>query len=65
MQTGKERAMEELRSHYARTKFNSYPKIKLRHKTEVTDKELHALLKEGLIGRRRGLNDTNIVLEGV
>ena len=55
-------ALNELVSKYKQTGFNFYPKIQLQRKTKVTDKELYAMMKEGLIERTMGLNDTLIIL---
>jgi len=54
--------MKVLTDKYQETGFNFYPKVQLQRETKVTDKELHVMMKEGLIERAMGLNDTLIVL---
>ena len=62
MQTEINEIMNELRTQYRATGFNSYPKIKLMRRTKATDRILHAMFKDGLIERQTGLNDTLILL---
>ena len=58
----KSNVMKVLTDKYQQTGFNFFPKLQLQRETKVTDKELHLMMKEGLIERAMGLNDTLIVL---
>lgn len=58
----KQKVIDELVRHYRDTKWNYYPKVSLINNTGVTDSELHEMMKNGLINRTKGLNDTLIML---
>ena len=57
-----QKIIDELVHHYRNTKWNYYPKVTLKNNTGVTDSELHEMMKNGLINRTKGLNDTLIML---
>lgn len=57
-----QKVIDELVHHYRNTKWNYYPKVALKNNTGVTDSELHEMMKNGLINRTKGLNDTLIML---
>lgn len=57
-----QKVIDELVYHYRNTKWNYYPKVALKNNTGVTDSELHEMMKNGLINRTKGLNDTLIML---
>lgn len=56
----KQKVIDELIIHYKNTKWNYYPKVPLKTNTGVSDAELHEMMKDGLIERVKGLNDTLI-----
>lgn len=60
--SAKEKAKNELYMNYIKTKFNVYPRRKLKAKTGVSIEELKQLETEGVIKRARGKNDTLFVL---
>ena len=57
-----QKVIDELVYHYRNTKWNYYQKVTLKNNTGVTDSELHEMMKNGLINRTKGLNDTLIML---
>jgi len=61
MKKSKIKALSILEDNLKKTKFNFYPKLKLRKLSSVTDKELWQLMQLGHIERRIGATDTLIV----
>ena len=57
-----QKVIDELVYHYRNTKWNYYPKVTLKNNTDITDSELREMMKNGLINRTKGLNDTLIML---
>ena len=57
-----QKVIDELVHHYRNSKWNYYPKVTLKNNTGITDSELHAMMRKGLINMAKGLNDTLIML---
>lgn len=62
IQQHSEIALDILNKHLEDTGWNFYSKIKLKRQTGISDKELFCMLKDGIISRRQGINDTLIIL---